>query len=592
MRYLLLFLPLYTLLSFSGQPHATRVFRPGKDFALFFAVNQYKNWGPLKYPISEAEAIAKDLHDLYGFDTLIVRNPTKAEIKAKIDFYRSKIYAKDAQLFIYFSGHGEFVEETKEGFFIPKEGEKKDPSQDSYLSYLRLKQWITTLPCNHILLSIDACFSGTFDDDIALKGDPGVRPNTGDWREQFIQQSLEYRSRWFMASGAKVRTPDKSAFAQQFLAALRGLGGDDKLLSFTELWSYIQRANPKPCAATFGDHQPGGDFLFVLQKSARSDVDNWNEAKAINTIAGYEAYITKCQNKPCDFVDAADAKITTLRESQKPTKPDYMVLITGGTFQMGSEDGETDEKPVHKVTISDFYLAKYEVTVAEFRAFMEANPDYETDAEKEGSSYGYEGTEWKSIPGRNWRHDPEGNPAADNHPVINVSWNDATAYCAWMNQKTGKSYRLPTEAEWEYAAGNGSRHTKYSWGNDAPSGKNGGNVADETKRPADGVGWTTKFEGYNDGYWFTAPVGAYNANNFGLFDMTGNVWEWCSDWYGSDYYKNSPASNPIGPSSGSDRGLRGGSWDSDPQDCRVAVRYNSAPGDRGDSLGFRLARTK
>ena len=196
--------------------------------------------------------------------------------------------------------------------------------------------------------------------------------------------------------------------------------------------------------------------------------------------------------------------------------------------------------------------------------------------------------------GVNWHHDPDGTTAKDNHPVINISWNDARAYCDWLNRKTGKTYRLPTEAEWEYAASNGSKHTKFSWGNSDPSGKKGGSLADETG--AAKYNWTKNatniFIGYTDGYVNTAPAGSFDPNNFGLYDMTGNVWEWCSDWYGSDYYANSPSKDPTGPSSGSCRVLRGGSWFSVPLYCRVAFRDFVAPGYRNFHSGFRLARTK
>ncbi|MEI6412575.1 MAG: formylglycine-generating enzyme family protein, partial [Bacteroidota bacterium] len=384
--------------------------------------------------------------------------------------------------------------------------------------------------------------------------------------------------------------PDKSDFARQLLAGLRSFGSDDKLISFPELWGYVKRAAPKPCAATFGDHAAGGDFLFVLQnyQNPNSELDDWNTAKRLNSIAAYENYLKK--HPQGDFAEAAAAKIEALRNN---VKPDNMVLIPKGSFQMGSEDGETREKPVHRVTLSDFYLSKYEVTVAEFRAFVEAS-GYQTDAEKEGKSRGYDGKEWKDIEGRNWRHDPEGNLAQGNHPVINVSWNDATEYCKWLSQRTGLKYRLPTEAEWEYAAGNGARHTKYNWGNSAPSGKRGGNVADETS--ATHFNWEKTeaniFVGYDDGFVTTAPIGSFDFNDFGLYDMTGNVWEWCSDWYDSDYYKNSPVSNPVGPASGSNRVFRGGSWSSYPQDCRVAFRVSNTPGVRNFYIGFRLARTK
>ncbi len=273
---------------------------------------------------------------------------------------------------------------------------------------------------------------------------------------------------------------------------------------------------------------------------------------------------------------------------KKNAHDDRMVLVRGGTFQMGSNDGESDEKPVHAVTVSDFYLSKFELTVAEFRKFVE-DKNYQTDAETGDGSYIFVDGNWKKTAGINWRHDAEGKNALDYHPVIHVSWNDAVAYCEWISKKTGQKYRLPTEAEWEYAAGNGSRHTKYSWGNADPSGKKGGNIADKTAK-AKYSDWKI-FENYTDGYIFTAPVGSFDANDLGLHDMTGNVWEWCSDWYDKDYYKNSPSSNPKGADSGVYRVYRGGSWLNAPQNCRAADRYDNTPTYRFLNLGFRLARS-
>lgn len=338
-----LFLLLSSFLLLNAVPAPKPALRPGKDFALFFAVSNYDQWDDLKNPISEAEAIAKDLRELYDFQTEVVRDPTKAEIQAKIEEYRKKTYADDAQLFIFFTGHGEYLENTREGFFIPKDAKRNDALQDSYLSYLRLQRWIETLPCKHILLAIDACFSGTFDDDIALKGEPGKRPEQNNWREQYISQALQYRSRLFMASGAKVRTPDKSAFAEQFLNALRSFGGDDRLVSSTELWGYVQRANPKPCVAKFGDHEAGGDFLLVMRAdstwmnkanvgitvSDNIDLSDWNIAKAKNTVEDYKEYLNR--HPTGDFAEAANGKIAELeRKTMDKTQPPPFNFIPAG----------------------------------------------------------------------------------------------------------------------------------------------------------------------------------------------------------------------------------------------------------------------
>ena len=217
-----------------------------------------------------------------------------------------------------------------------------------------------------------------------------------------------------------------------------------------------------------------------------------------------------------------------------------MVWVSGGTFTMGatSEQGSDawdDEKPAHKVTLSGYYIGKYEVTQKLWKAVMGNNPS---------------------------------NFTGDNLPVENVSWNDVQEFIRKLNQLTGKSYRLPTEAEWEYAArgGSNSRGYKYS-GSD-----NVGSVA-----------WY-----YDNSGSTTHPVGSKSPNELGIYDMSGNVLEWCQDRWASNYYSSSPQRNPQGPASGSDRVNRGGSWDGLAGSCRVSRRYGYSPDDRTDIHGFRL----
>ncbi|MBX7240452.1 MAG: formylglycine-generating enzyme family protein [Bacteroidia bacterium] len=157
-----------------------------------------------------------------------------------------------------------------------------------------------------------------------------------------------------------------------------------------------------------------------------------------------------------------------------------MVYVQGGTFTMGDlfGDGEADEQPTHSVTLSAFYMGKYEVTVSEFEVFVNET-GYKTDAEKEGWSYYWDGDSWKKKNGVYWKHDEEGNlreRSKYNYPVIHVSWNDAEAFCEWMSRKYGKTYSLPTEAQWEYAARSGGKKNKYAWGNGLTA-TNGANVA-------------------------------------------------------------------------------------------------------------------
>ncbi len=251
-----------------------------------------------------------------------------------------------------------------------------------------------------------------------------------------------------------------------------------------------------------------------------------------------------------------------------------MVQVRGGTFTMGctSEQGSDcsdDEKPSHQVTLRDFYLGQYEVTVREFKAFIDAT-NYQTDAEKEGTSLILTEKSKEFRKGINWRHDIAGNirPSAEyNHPVIHVSWNDATAYCEWLAGKTGKKYRLPTEAEWEYAARGGQQTKNYKYA--------GGNELSE-------VAWFTDNAGSK-----THLVGGKRPNELGLYDMSGNVWEWCQDWHGT--YSSASQTNPSGAGTGSYRVFRGGSWGLTARFCRVSFRYFYAPAHRFNLLGFRLA---
>ncbi len=272
----------------------------------------------------------------------------------------------------------------------------------------------------------------------------------------------------------------------------------------------------------------------------------------------------------------------TPQEETPPTpipQPE-MVTVPGGTFTMGcaseARDGdcEDDEKPAHEVTVDAFYMSVHEVTVGQFMAFIE-DSGYRTDTDKEGWSYIWTGSSYEKKDGVNWKCDVSGDirPQVEyRHPVIHVSWNDAVAYAEWLSQKTGQNYRLPTEAEWEYAARGGERGAKdnhlYS----------GSNTIDE-------VAW---YDGNSGGQ--THPVGQKKANQLGLYDMSGNVWEWCADWYGE--YPAAAQRNPTGPGRGSDRVLRGGGWISSPQYCRAANRDNGNPDARSGYVGFRVVSSQ
>jgi formylglycine-generating enzyme required for sulfatase activity len=275
-----------------------------------------------------------------------------------------------------------------------------------------------------------------------------------------------------------------------------------------------------------------------------------------------------------------------------------MVYVPAGEFVMGNSgaqwvwsgnlrDGDldlqvfTDESPQHTVFLDAFWIDQTEVTVAMFRTFVE-DTGYETTAEREG--WGSPWTagpieeEWPHIEGVDWRH-PRG-PSSDgepDHPVVQVTWYDAAAYCEWAGA------RLPTEAQWEKAA-RGTDGRLWPWG-DAYDGRLGSFCGAECPI----VRW--RHLSHSDGYAFTAPVAFFpgGASPYGALDMAGNVWEWVADWYGEDYYAGSPSQNPPGPETGAERTQRGGAWIDNQSWVRCTVRHHTSPSVRCDDLGFRCA---
>ncbi|MCC6413536.1 MAG: SUMF1/EgtB/PvdO family nonheme iron enzyme [Saprospiraceae bacterium] len=338
-----------------------------------------------------------------------------------------------------------------------------------------------------------------------------------------------------------------------------------------------EKAKNTNTAAAYRDYKrqfPNGEFVRLADKALlQLDEDSaWESAKTANTETAYQNFINRFPKSA--YVELAQARLDELKPFNPATLTDasvgIFVLVKGGTFNMGSNDGEDDEKPVHHVTVSDFYMGKSEITVKQFRDFVN-NTSYQTEAEKDGGSYFWTGSEWEKKAGVDWRCDAQGNrrpSSEDNHPVIHVSWNDAVAFCSWASRKSGVTYRLPTEAEWEYAARGGARSNGYTYA--------GSNNIDD-------VAWYYSNSGNK-----THPINGKAPNELGLHDMTGNVWECCNDWYG--VYTSGSQTNPIGPSIGSSRVNRGGSWLFTPRNCRVAYRIINSPDFRRSDLGFRLAR--
>jgi len=266
----------------------------------------------------------------------------------------------------------------------------------------------------------------------------------------------------------------------------------------------------------------------------------------------------------------------------------------------GSEKGRSaDEGPQHLVNIvRPFALMRCEVTVGAFRLFAEQTL-YKTDAERSGKGCGtWDSSKgsWARVAGTSWRNPRfPGVDQQDNHPVVCVSWNDASAFAAWLSLQTGQAYRLPTEAEWEYAARAGSSGARYWDGKASPCDfANGADRALRDHSPVRDVvkGWS--FLDCSDGYPFTAPVGSYKPNDFGLDDMLGNVWEWTQDCWHGDYTGAPNDGTAWQEQDGGDctrRVARGGGWIVEPELLRSANRSRLPSDVASRFLGFRLART-
>jgi formylglycine-generating enzyme required for sulfatase activity len=270
------------------------------------------------------------------------------------------------------------------------------------------------------------------------------------------------------------------------------------------------------------------------------------------------------------------------------------VIVTAGSFMMGSsafEEGRKDhEGPEHRVTFRrGFAIGRTEVTVAQFREFADRS-GYRTDAEKLGFSrvYDHRSGRLSQNDDVHWEMDYQGSEAKDDEPVVHISWNDAQAYTRWLAQGTGKPYRLPSEAEFEYAL-RGGRSGRYWWGEGSP-GRPVENLTGQGDASRSQREWATFFENYSDGFWGPAPVASFDANPFGLHDIGGNVGEWVLDcWH--DTYLRAPTDGSAWVNPGCKlRVIRGGNWASSPVQSRSAYRVSAKPEYAGARIGFRIAR--
>ncbi|MDX1964200.1 MAG: SUMF1/EgtB/PvdO family nonheme iron enzyme [Pirellulales bacterium] len=566
MQRILAFLAWLLLVSFNflATAHAQET---GKKYAVLVGVEKYdaSQLNRLNYTINDAEDLGLQLKSL-GFDvTVMTQNaddtrlhPTTPEKIERVLTNRAKALDAADTLIFAFMGHGvQFAidkenmanaEETQELYFCPADAQLDDRS--TLLSLEKVYTLMQECQAGRKLLLVDAC-----------RNDPQPKGKTRAKEVELEPVGRKIRTvpqgmlAFFSCSpGEKAQEYPEfidgrghGAFTGHVLKYLRGEAGPDKYpqdeLSLPEMVHYVQRETK--------------DYV-------------WNKDNADQIPVPYGKVASWSLGK----VNSALKKEFTNSIGMK------FALIPAGEFLMGSpktEEGRDDGETQHRVKITKpFYLGAYEVTRGQFAKFV-AETKYQTEAEQDGGAYGWDAEKQSFVKDEkfNWR--TPGFTQADDHPVVCVSWNDAVAFCKWLEKKEKLKYTQPTEAQWEYACRAGTT-TAFHFG-DALNGTAAnidGNYpyGTETKGP------------YLKG---TCKVGSYQPNKFGLFDMHGNAWEWCADWYDAEYYSNSPVNEPSGPRTGEYRVIRGGGWCSIAIYCRSANHNFAGPANRSDGVfGFRV----
>jgi formylglycine-generating enzyme required for sulfatase activity len=387
-------------------------------------------------------------------------------------------------------------------------------------------------------------------------------------------------------SGIAIRSAQEFAALASKLGKARGDGAAKEMES--ELTKRLNVASidwTKQMVLVVQGHPTRGEHGTVkfepLSVDAKTLIVHWHQE--------HRAFRAAYQGPPIGFalVERLEGAVRFVPRDVLNSLDMHMMLIPRGKFLMGSpkdEEYRLDEELLHEVEITKpFFLGKHEVTVGQFKAFVK-DTNYQTEAEKDGKGgRAFDGKEFVYKPEFTWKnlHYKQ----SDYEPVVVVSWNDAVAFCSWLSKKEGKTYRLPTEAEWEYACRAGTK-TRFHTGDRDDDLQGAGNIADVSLRKK----WPDAFwaVSWEDRFPFPAPGGAFKMNAFGLHDMHGNAWEWCSDWYAEDYYGKSPKHDPSGPATGKEKVARGGAWSTQPKFCRSAFRDWHESGYRSDCVGFRV----
>nr|NQU89156.1 SUMF1/EgtB/PvdO family nonheme iron enzyme [Bacteroidota bacterium] len=558
--------------------------------ALLIGISNYTSDWPDLPGVKDDIRTVKAALEKNDFNVTVIEDSDDREIEIALnDFIEEYGVDPDNRLLIYYAGHGHTMKAQdgrQMGYIVPANSPLPSVNSSQFhrkaISMRKFDGWAREILSKHALFLFDACFSGSLF-NLSRAVPAAISYNTSKPVRQFIT-----------SGSAEEQVPDHSLFREYFVKAITTSDADannDGYLTGSELSSYLfdkvtnySYDQQHPQAGKIRDqYLDKGDFIFVLDSRKKENTHATHISIIEENIAHYGSIELTTEISGSLFLDGTwlknvsrdthvtlsdvptgshNLKITgdenwqeginvnediTTRITAKSAKhnvkqfdwePD-MVFVKGGTFTMGctreQTDCKDDEKPRHQVILDDFYIGKYEVTQKLWLEVIGNNPSYFS--------------------------------ACNDCPVEQVNWSDVQEFIKKLNQKTGKKYRMPTEAEWEFAARGGISETSTTFA--------GSNNIDE-------VAW---YEKNSDGK--THPVGQKKPNELGLYDMSGNVYEWCSDYYGK--YSSNDQNNPKGPTSGSSRILQGGGWNRSIESCRIAHRGDSEVYRRYYSFGFRLA---
>jgi formylglycine-generating enzyme required for sulfatase activity len=521
------------LLLFSGLLNSSLAHTQdlGQYYALVIGNRDYRYFAPVPTALNEAQEVARILEGRYGFEVETVLNGDRKTIMAALLRISQRIQEDQDNFLIFYAGHTMQERYSGSNSWLPVDAE---PDMDlDWISTSLISTILNRIRAKHIMVITENCYSNR------LQALPV--PSRQESPAQKLQRLVDNPS--FTALSLVCDSPSRSTprgpytpFAQ---ALLQVLHENQHVLAGAALAS---RMNGSPQYGYLrATQQQQGDFLFVPKHLHSKKMPSAREQVQAPVQA-----LVQPQQAPARKISRQSSPPMTPGPPVQPKKGDVMihkptgmefVYVPEGCFMMGGQHDDPDsfdwEYPRHEVCVSGFWLGKYEVTQGQWKALMQSNPS--------------------------------GHRRSDQHPVENVSWNDAQAFLAEMNRRSQRRYRLATEAEWEYAC-RGGGPGKYC----------GGDMLDA-------IAW---YEGNSGGR--TQKVGTKRPNGFGLYDMSGNVWEWCSDRFSEEYYAISVRHNPQGPQSGEQRVVRGGSLGSSAANSRASFRFRNDPDYREDWLGFRV----